>query len=297
MSPQEILHIENLSRSFPALQTDSTRALSGTPRLRAVDRVSLTIREGETFGLMGESGCGKTTLARCILGLQTPDSGIIRFQGHDLSSLPRAQRKQLRGQMQSVFQDPYASLNPRMTVGQIIAEPLAIHRKGSRQWRKARVGELLEAVDLPADCATRYPDQFSGGQRQRIAIARALALSPKLLIADEPVSALDTTVKRRITRLLSSLKESHQLSMLFISHEAGLVRDLCDRVAVMYRGRLVELAPVRALFEEPQHPYTRLLIQHTVPSQPATVSPVSRGPRPLRIGDLQEHTPGHWVAG
>jgi oligopeptide transport system ATP-binding protein len=228
--------------------------------VRAVDDVSFTIDEGETFGLVGESGSGKTTTGRCILRLIEPTSGEVRFRGEDVLGFSRARMRQARRDMQIVFQDPYSSLNPRMRVGAIVEEPLIIHKTGTRQQRRARVAELFELVGLDPSQLPRYPHQFSGGQRQRIGLARALALNPSLIIADEPVSALDVSVQAQVINLLMDLQQRLKLTYLFIAHDLRLVRHICSRVAVMYLGRIVEMGPTERLFDAPAHPYTRALL-------------------------------------
>ena len=228
--------------------------------VRAVDGVSFTIDEGETFGLVGESGSGKTTTGRCILRLIEPTSGEVRFRGEDVLGYSRSRLRQARRDMQIVFQDPYSSLNPRMRVGDIVEEPLIIHRIGDKAARRARVAELFDLVGLDPSQLARYPHQFSGGQRQRIGLARALALNPSLVIADEPVSALDVSVQAQVINLLMDLQERLKLTYLFIAHDLRLVRHICSRVAVMYLGKIVEMGTTDALFAAPAHPYTRALL-------------------------------------
>jgi ABC-type oligopeptide transport system ATPase subunit len=228
--------------------------------VRAVEDVSFTIDEGETFGLVGESGSGKTTTGRCILRLIEPTSGEVHFRGENVLQFSRARMRQARRDMQIVFQDPYSSLNPRMRVGAIVEEPLIIHRIGGRAERRARVEELFQLVGLDPTQLSRYPHQFSGGQRQRIGLARALALNPSLVIADEPVSALDVSVQAQVINLLMDLQERLTLTYLFIAHDLRLVQHICRRVAVMYLGRIVEMGPTERLFDSPAHPYTRALL-------------------------------------
>jgi ABC-type oligopeptide transport system ATPase subunit len=228
--------------------------------LRAVDGVSFTIDEGETFGLVGESGSGKSTTGRCVLRLVEPTSGEIRFRGEDVLACPRPRMRELRRHMQIVFQDPFASLNPRMRAGAIVEEPLIIHRLGTREERRARVADLFRVVGLDPAHLDRYPREFSGGQRQRIGLARALALQPSFVIADEPVSALDVSIQAQVINLLMDLQQQFALTYLFIAHDLRLVEHVCSRVAVMYLGRIVEMGPTAALFSAPRHPYTRALL-------------------------------------
>jgi len=268
-----LLEASGLTKYFPARD--------GRGTVHAVDGVSLTLARGETLGIVGESGCGKSTLARLLLRLIEPDSGTIRFDGEDLLGAGRAALRARRRDMQLVFQDPYASLDPRMTVGAIVAEPLAIHRMGTGRQRREKVAELLELVGLGADAATRYPHEFSGGQRQRIGIARAIALEPRLIIADEPVSALDVSIQSQILNLLLELKGRLGLSYIFISHDLAVVEHVSDRVAVMYLGRIVETAPTETLYARPSHPYTQALIS-AIP-QP---DPAQRRARIVLSGDI-----------
>jgi peptide/nickel transport system ATP-binding protein/oligopeptide transport system ATP-binding protein len=266
--------------------------------VRAVDDVSFTIAEGETFGLVGESGSGKTTTGRCILRLIEPTSGEVRFKGEDVLRFSRERLRAARRDMQIVFQDPYSSLNPRMRVGDIVEEPLIIHRIGSKAERRARVAELFDLVGLDPSQRARYPHQFSGGQRQRIGLARALALNPSLVIADEPVSALDVSVQAQVVNLLMDLQQRLKLTYLFIAHDLRLVRHICGRVAVMYRGKIVEMGETEALFAAPAHPYTRALLSAIPAPDPAAprerivLDPASFD----RTAALREIAAGHWAA-
>ncbi len=247
-----ILEVENLTKHFGAK--------GGQGGVQAVNGVNLRLERGETLGIVGESGCGKSTLARLILRLIEPTAGSVRFAGEDLLALPQSDLRVRRRDMQLIFQDPYASLDPRLTVGTIVGEPLAIHGVGDRKERRDRVAGLLKTVGLEADASARYPHEFSGGQRQRIGIARAVALEPKLIIADEPVSALDVSIQSQILELLLDLKERLALSYIFISHDLAVVEHMSDRVAVMYLGRIVEETDTESLYEKPAHPYTEALI-------------------------------------
>jgi oligopeptide/dipeptide ABC transporter ATP-binding protein len=229
-------------------------------RVHAVDHVSFEIAAGETLGLVGESGCGKSTLGRTVLRLYEPTAGAIAFEDKDLLALSAGEMRQKRRDMQIIFQDPFSSLNPRMTVGAILAEPFIIHKLGTRKEVEANVKRLLDIVGLPAEAAERYPHEFSGGQRQRIGIARAIALNPKLIVADEPVSALDVSIQSQILNLLVDLRGKFQLSYLFIAHDLAVIEHISDTVAVMYLGKIVEYATGDDLYADPRHPYTRALI-------------------------------------
>jgi oligopeptide/dipeptide ABC transporter ATP-binding protein len=250
-----LLAVEHVTKRFPISRGLLRRTVGS---VHAVEDVSFTISKGETLGLVGESGCGKTTLARLVLRLLEPTSGTIRFLGEDITHLGRRRMMPLRRELQMVFQDPYSSLNPRQTVGSIIGAPFAIHKTEGEV--KQRVQELMERVGLNPEHYNRYPHEFSGGQRQRVGVARALALSPKLIVLDEPVSALDVSVQAQILNLLASLKDDLGLSYLFISHDLGVVRHVSDRIAVMYLGRIVESADAAELYARPRHPYTAALL-------------------------------------
>ena len=252
-----LIEVRNLTKHFPV---GAGLFGVGAEVVRAVDGVSLTIRKGETFGLVGESGCGKSTTGRCILRLIEPTSGEVRFQGEDLLTVGPDTLRRLRRDMQIIFQDPYSSLNPRMRVGQIVEEPLIIHRIADRREWRARVAELLRLVGLEPEHSGRYPHEFSGGQRQRIGIARALALNPKFIVCDEPVSALDVSVQAQVVNLLQDLQEQLGLTYLFISHGLSVVEHISTRVGIMYLGKLVETASSAEIFHNPMHPYTRALL-------------------------------------
>jgi oligopeptide/dipeptide ABC transporter ATP-binding protein len=308
-----LVSVRGLMKHFPVEGSDEV--------VRAVDGVSFDIFAGETLGLVGESGCGKSTVGRCLLRLIEPTAGQITFAGQDVLSLDRKRLRQLRREMQIIFQDPYASLNPRMKIGDIIAEPLVIHNQGTRSERRDRVASLLQRVGLDPDYANRYAHEFSGGQRQRIGVARALALNPKLIVADEPVSALDVSVQAQVVNLLQELQEEFKLTYLMISHGLAVVEHISTRVAVMYLGRIVEIADAVEVYAQPLHPYTqallsaipipdprnkreRIILQGDVPTP---INPPSgcrfRTRCPLAIEEcahidpeLREVSPGHHVA-
>jgi ABC-type oligopeptide transport system ATPase subunit len=267
------------------------------PPVRAVDDVSFSIAGGETFGLVGESGCGKTTTGRCLLRLIEPTSGEIRVKDMDVRALSASALRRARRHFQIVFQDPYSSLNPRMRVGDIVEEPLIIHKLGSREARRAKVRDLFELVGLDPSSTAKCPHEFSGGQRQRIGLARALALEPSLIVADEPVSALDVSVQAQVVNLLMDLQQRLGLTYLFIAHDLRLVRQICDRVAVMYRGRLVEVASAERVFTSPAHPYTVALLSAIPKLQSG--QKLERIPfeadsfRPMPLRELH---PGHFAA-
>ena len=249
---EALVGVRGLVKHFPVEGSDDV--------LRAVDGVSFEILRGETLGLVGESGCGKSTVGRCLLRLQEPTAGEITFDGRDVLSLDQRELRELRRAMQIVFQDPYASLNPRMKVGDIVGEPLVIHKIGNKSERRERVAGLLSRVGLDPEYMNLYPHEFSGGQRQRIGVARTLALNPKLIVADEPVSALDVSVQAQVVNLLQDLQQEFGLTYLFISHGLAVVEHISTRVAVMYLGRIVEVASAAELYEHPLHPYTQALL-------------------------------------
>lgn len=257
MEKEVLLEVKNLKKWFPI-----KRGLSFSEKryIKAVDDVSFTVYKGETLGLVGESGCGKSTLARTILRLIEPTGGQVLYRGEDFLQKGKREVKEMRSNLQIVFQDPYGSLHPKMRVGEIIEAPLVISKYGDKEMRKARVNELVEMVDLKPEHLKRYPHEFSGGQRQRIVIARTLATNPDFVICDEPVSALDVSVRSQILNLLRDLQEKLGLTYLFISHDLSVVEHICDRVVVMYLGKVVEMATSEALFTNPQHPYTRALL-------------------------------------
>ena len=315
-----LLEVRDLVKHFPVSAGLRRPMLS----VKAVDGVSFTLHRGETLGLVGESGCGKTTTGRCVLLLERPTSGQVVFEGTELTTLPEEKLRAMRRRMQVIFQDPYSSLNPRMTVGQILAEPLKVHALVTeKNARAARVRELLVQVGLLPQHARRYPHQLSGGQRQRVGIARALAMEPALIVCDEPVSALDVSIQAQIVNLLEDLQKRLGLTYLFIAHDLSVVRHISDRVVVMYLGKIAEVADRRALYEEPLHPYTRALLSAVpipdpkleahrertvlrgeVPSALTPPSgcvfhprcPIAVARCSAEIPALREIRPGHWAA-
>ena len=317
---EALLEVRNLVKHFPV----HTGFRGPTMSVKAVDGVSFTLNRGETLGLVGESGCGKTTTGRCVLQLERPTSGEVVFEGTELTKLPESKLRSMRRRMQVIFQDPYSSLNPRMTVGQILAEPLKVHGLiKDKAKRAARVQELLRQVGLLPQHARRYPHQMSGGQRQRVGIARALAMEPSLIVCDEPVSALDVSIQAQIVNLLEDLQKRLGLTYLFIAHDLSVVRHISDRVVVMYLGKVVEIADRYSLYEEPLHPYTRALLSAVPIPDPKLEArrerTVLRGEVPsalnppagcvfhprcplavercgAEIPALREIRPGHWAA-
>ena len=319
-SGEDLVHVEKLRMYFPVRQGILQRRVGW---VRAVDDISFGVKRGETLGLVGESGCGKSTAGRAILQLYKPTGGSVTFDGTDLTKLGVTELRHRRREMQIVFQDPYASLNSRLTVGSIVAEPLEIHHIGSGRERQQRVNELLELVGLDRSMASRFPHEFSGGQRQRVGIARAIALNPQFIVCDEPISALDVSIQAQVVNLLEDLQDRLGLTYLFIAHDLSMVRHICDRVAVMYLGIIVELADRDQLYEDPLHPYTRSLLSAVpVPDPklerarkrivlpgdvPSPINPPSGcrfHPRcPIAtdqcsrlVPDWREIQPGHWVA-
>jgi oligopeptide transport system ATP-binding protein len=308
--PPAILQVCNLQKYYPG-RAGTFRGAA--PAVRAVDNVSFVLARGETLGLVGESGSGKSTLGRTVLQLDRPTGGQVIFDGTDLAHLSEREIRPFRRRMQMIFQDPQASLNPRMSVGDIIAEPLIVHGLApGKRARAKRVAELLDMVRMPASAAERYPREFSGGQRQRIGIARAIAVQPEMIIADEAVSALDVSIQAQIINLLAELQRELDFAHLFIAHDLAVVRHIADRVAVMYLGRIVELAPCDSLFASPQHPYTRMLLEAAPIPDPRIEAlrtrqllgsadlPDWRKSRALddpAASILHEVSPGHYVAG
>jgi oligopeptide transport system ATP-binding protein len=317
---EALLEVRNLVKHFPVAGGFREATLS----VKAVDGVSFTLKRGETLGLVGESGCGKTTTGRCVLLLERPTSGEVVFEGTELTTLPENKLRAMRRRMQVIFQDPYSSLNPRMTVGQILAEPLKVHGLvKEKAGRDARVRELLTQVGLLPQHARRYPHQMSGGQRQRVGIARALAMEPSLIVCDEPVSALDVSIQAQIVNLLEDLQKRLGLTYLFIAHDLSVVRHISDRVVVMYLGKVAEVADRNSIYEEPLHPYTKALLSAVPIPDPKLEAhrerTVLRGEVPsalnppagcvfhprcpiavercsAEIPPLREIRPGHWAA-
>ncbi len=318
MSEKALLTVRGLKKNYRLSRGWVGRK---TDVVKAVDGIDLDVVEGETFGIVGESGCGKSTLGRCVLRLEEPSSGSILYRGQDLLRCDAKALRSLRHEMQIVFQDPYGSLDPRQTVGRIIAEPFMVHRKLERDKLHARLEELMSLVGLSPEHLGRYPHEFSGGQRQRICIARALALHPKLIVADEPISALDVSIQAQILNLLVDLGRRFSLTYIFISHDLRVVRHFCDRMAIMYLGRIVELAPTIKIYGRAMHPYTRAMLdavpavnpnlkKERVPLEGDVPSPITPPsgcafhPRcpgrqdvcARKAPRLSELEPGHWVA-
>lgn len=289
-----LLDVRHLVKHFVTRQGPLRR---GTD-VRAVDDVSFAIEEGETFGLVGESGSGKTTTGRCILRLVEPTSGAVLFRGENLLAFSSARLRRARRDMQIVFQDPYSSLNPRMRAGTIVEEPLVIHGIGTAAERRRRVAELFDLVGLDPALVSRYPHEFSGGQRQRVGLARALALNPSFVIADEPVSALDVSVQAQVVNLLMELQRRLKLTYLFIAHDLRLVRHICNRTAVMYLGKIVEIAATDTVFSSARHPYTRALLSAIpAPDPDAPRQRIALDAAEIDLtSPLKEIAPGHWAA-
>ncbi len=315
---ETLLSVRNLKKYFPISGGIFSRVVG---HVKAVDGVSFDIYPGETLGLVGESGCGKTTTGRSVLRLLEPTSGSVRFEGRDILRLGHREMRSVRRQMQIIFQDPFGSLNPRMSVGQIIQEPLDVHKVGTPKEREERVKYLLDVVGLSSSHRRRFPHEFSGGQRQRIGIARALSLNPKLIVADEPVSALDVSIQSQVLNLLEDLQNEFGLTYLFIAHGLNVIRHISDRVGVMYLGVMVEMAHATEIYQGPLHPYTealfsaipvpnptlrreRIILQGDVPSPvnpPSgcrfhTRCPIAQDTCGVQVPEWKESKPGHWVA-
>ena len=316
---QVILEARNLKKHFPVTKGLLFSKITGW--IKAVDGVSFEVRAGETLGLVGESGCGKSTTAKMLLMLEEPTEGNILFEGEDVYQISKSQRREYRSSVQAVFQDPWSSLNPRMRVRDLIAEPMVINWDMNRADIAERVLQLLKDVGLSEYHSNLYPHEFSGGQRQRLAIARALALNPKVIVLDEPVSALDVSIRAQIMNLLKDLQSEYNVSYLLIAHDLATVRYMCTWVAVMYLGQIVELAPVKELFENPLHPYTKALMSAALPSHPDTVTneiilmgevpsplnppsgcyfhprcPVAMDRCSVDVTEAKESSPNHWVS-
>ncbi|MCC7451551.1 MAG: dipeptide ABC transporter ATP-binding protein [Anaerolineae bacterium] len=316
-----LLKVRNLKKHFPISSGLLIQRQVGA--VKAVDGLDFDVFKGETLGLVGESGCGKSTTGRTILQLYRPTEGSVEFEGIDLAKIKGEALRKMRRRMQMIFQDPYASLNPRMSVGRIVAEPLRVHNVGNAKEQQEKVQQLLERVGLNPYFVNRYPHEFSGGQRQRIGIARALALNPTLIVADEPISALDVSIQAQVVNLLQDLQQEFGLTYVFIAHDLSMVRHICDRVAVMYLGKIVELADAEELYTNPLHPYTqallsavpvpdpeveqkrqRIILKGDVPSPanpPVGCNFNTRCPVAIEVcfrdePELREVTPGHWVA-
>lgn len=268
-----MLEVTNLTKHFPINAGVLSREVG---KVHAVSDIDFTIQAGQTFGLVGESGCGKSTTGRLVLRLMDPTSGVVKFEGEDIFSASKARVRELRKKMQIVFQDPYASLNPRMTIGAIVSEPFHVHKIGDKKERLDMAAALLEKVGLGSESLNRYPHEFSGGQRQRVGIARAIALNPKLVICDEPVSALDVSIQAQVINLLVDLQEEVEMAYLLISHDLSVIEHMCDTVAVMYLGKIVEIGPAEKIYSNPVHPYTEALLSATPSIDPATKTKIIR---------------------